>query len=213
VSIWVIIPVKPLNRAKSRLASVLTPEARARLSETMFRRVLRAVEGVRALAGTLVISRDQHALAIARDHGAHTVQESGNPELNTALTRATQVVLGWRGSAVLVLPGDLPLIISEDVQAIVDLGRADNTMVIATDTARDGTNALFTRPPGMVEYAYGVGSFERHVRQAESIGAQVHVYESARLALDIDVPDDLERMQALYPDIRLIDVENPPAVP
>ena len=208
-----IIPVKPLNRAKSRLASVLTPEARARLRETMFRRVLTAVKGVRALAGTLVISRDQHALAIARDHGAHTVQESGNPELNTALTRATQVVLGWRGSAVLVLPGDLPLIISEDVQAIIDLGRADNTMVIATDAVRDGTNALFTRPPGMVEYAYGVGSFERHLRQAESSGARVHVYESARLALDIDVPEDLERMRTLYPEITLIDTENPPALP
>lgn len=213
MSIWVIIPVKPLNRAKSRLASVLTPEARARLSEAMFRRVLGAVGAVRALAGTLVISRDQHALAIARDHGAHTVQESGHPELNTALTRATQVVLGWRGSAVLILPADLPLITSADVQAIADLGRVDNTMVIATDAARDGTNALLTRPPGMVEYAYGVGSFARHVAQAEGIGARVHVYESERLALDIDVPDDLERLRAQYPEIGLLDAENPPAVP
>jgi 2-phospho-L-lactate/phosphoenolpyruvate guanylyltransferase len=196
MSIWVIIPVKPLNRAKSRLADVLTPEARARLSEFMFRRVLAAVSGIKTLAGVLVISRDQHALAIARDHGAHTVQESGSPELNTALTRATQVVLGWKGSAVLILPADLPLVTADDVQAIVDMGRADNTMVIATDAVQDGTNALFTRPAGMVTYQYGIGSFAKHTAQARALDATVRLYESERVALDIDVPGDLDRVRA-----------------
>ncbi len=211
MSIWVIIPVKPLNRAKSRLADVLTPEARARLSEFMFRRVLSAVKEVKTLAGVLVISRDQHALAIARDHGALTVQESGNPELNTALTRATQVVMGWRGSAVLILPADLPLLTGEDVAAIVDLGKQNNTMVIATDAARDGTNALFTRPPGMVNYMYGVGSFGNHVAQAKAVGAQVKLYESERVALDVDMPSDLEQVRSLHAEIDA--VMAPPPTP
>ncbi|MBK8026362.1 MAG: 2-phospho-L-lactate guanylyltransferase [Chloroflexi bacterium] len=201
MSIWVIIPVKPLNRAKSRLESVLTPDARARLSEFMFRRVLAAVKSTKQVAGALVISRDQHALAIARELGAHTLQESGNPELNTALTRATQVVIGWKGSAVLILPADLPLVTAEDVAAISELGLFDNTIVIATDSNRDGTNALFTRPAGIIEYAYGPSSFSRHIARAEAIGARVKVYESERLALDIDVPSDLEIYRRLEPEV------------
>jgi 2-phospho-L-lactate/phosphoenolpyruvate guanylyltransferase len=201
MSIWVIIPVKPLNRSKSRLAEVLTPEARARLSEFMFRRVLSAVKGTRQIAGALVISRDQRALAIARELGAHTVQESGAPDLNTALTRATQVVIGWRGSAVLVLPADLPLVTSDDVAAIADMGMAENSMVIASDAIRDGTNALFTRPPGLFEYSYGQGSFSRHVARAEAAGMKVKVYESDRLALDIDLPSDLELYRLMNPEI------------
>lgn len=201
MSIWVIIPVKPLSRAKSRLAEVLSPDARARLSEFMFRRVVTAVKATPGIAGALVVSRDQRALAIAREMGAHTVQESGNPELNTALTRATQVVIGWRGSAVLVLPADLPLVTSEDVRAIADLGMFDSTVVIATDSAHDGTNALFIRPAGLIEYAYGVGSFSRHIARAEAAGATVKIYDSDRLALDIDMPADLELYRSLHPEV------------
>jgi len=201
MSIWVIIPVKPLSRAKSRLSDVLDNDARARLTEYMFRRVLVAVKGASQIAGTLVISRDTRALAIARELGAHTVQESGHPELNTALTRATQVVLGWRGSAVMVLPADLPLITSEDVGAIADLGMFDNTVVIAPDAVQDGTNALFTRPAGLIEYMYGIGSFKRHIALSEAAGARVKVYESDRVALDIDMPSDLETFRALHPEV------------
>lgn len=201
MSIWVIIPVKPLNRAKSRLSDVLTPDERARLTEYMFRRVVTAANETPGIAGTLVISRDQRALAMARDMGAHTVQESGNPDLNTALTRATQVVIGWKGSAVLVLPADLPLITSQDVRAIADMGIAENTVVIATDATGDGTNALFTRPPGLIEYVFGQGSFSRHKAQAEEIGVRVKIYESPRLVLDIDTPPDLEMYKAMHPEI------------
>lgn len=201
MSIWVIIPVKPLNRAKSRLSDVLTPDERARLTEFMFRRVVTAVKATSGIAGTLVISRDQRALAMARDMGAHTVQESGNPDLNTALTRATQVVIGMKGSAVLILPSDLPLITTEDVRAIADMGIAENTVVMATDAVGDGTNALFMRPPGLIEYVFGQGSFARHKAQAEANGARVKVYESSRLALDIDTPPDLELYKTMHPEI------------
>jgi 2-phospho-L-lactate guanylyltransferase len=139
-----------------------------------------------------VISRDTHALAIARDMGAHTVQESGAPELNNALMRATQVVGGWRGGAVLIIPADLPLVTSEDVSGMIELGQEAHTVVIATDNHEDGTNALMIRPPGIIPYAYGPGSYQRHVALAREAGATVKEYHSERLALDIDVPADLE---------------------
>lgn len=151
-----------------------------------------AVTAAPQVAGTLVISRDTHALAIARDMGAHTVQESGTPELNNALMRATQVVGGWRGAAVLILPADLPLVESEDVSAMIELGKEARTVVIATDNNRDGTNALMIRPPGVIPYAYGPGSFQRHIALAKEAGATVKLHHSERLALDIDVPADLE---------------------
>jgi 2-phospho-L-lactate guanylyltransferase len=192
VSIWTIIPIKPLSRSKSRLAGVLSPEERQRLSETLFRRVLSVVQETPQIAGTLVISRDPRALAIARDMNAHTVQESGAPELNNALMRATQVVGGWRGGAVLILPADLPLVTSEDLRAMVELGRDNLSVVIATDQHEDGTNAMLIRPPGIIPYAYGAGSFHRHMELAKEAGATFRRYHSERLALDIDVPADLD---------------------
>jgi 2-phospho-L-lactate/phosphoenolpyruvate guanylyltransferase len=197
MSVWAIIPVKPLNRAKTRLSDVLSPEERRQLAESMFRHVLSVVRTVPQVLGTLVISRDQHALAIARDYGARTVQESSQSELNAALMRATQVVARWKGGAVMIIPADLPLIAAEDVAGMIDMGQKDQTMVIATDHHDDGTNALFIRPPGVIDYAYGVGSFHRHIELGRAAGADVKIYRSERLLLDIDVPADLQSYNQL----------------
>ncbi|NWF68947.1 MAG: 2-phospho-L-lactate guanylyltransferase [Chloroflexi bacterium] len=193
MSVWVIIPIKPLKQAKSRLASVITPEQRQQFAQALLRNTLETVQGVPQITGTLVISRDSKALAIAREYKAFTVMESGAPELNAALMRAAQVVSGWRADAVLVLPADLPLITREDISAIIDLGRDYRSVVIATDEHEDGTNALMTRPPGMFAYAYGAGSYQRHMALARAAGAAVKVYHSERLMLDVDLPEDLER--------------------
>src|SRR6188472_3622011 len=144
MGVWVIVPVKPLNQAKTRLSQVLSPEERQHLAETMLRHVLGVVTQVPQLMGTLVISRDNKVLSIAREYGARTVQESGTPELNNALMRATQVVARWKGSAVFILPADLPLIASEDIASMIEMsGRSAQSVVIATDHDEDGTNAMF----------------------------------------------------------------------
>lgn len=211
MSVWAIIPVKPLRLAKSRLSEMLIPEARQQFAESMLRHVLSVVCRVPQVAGTLVISRDNKALSIARGFGAHTVQESGTPELNTALMRATQVIASWRSSAVLVLPADLPLIRAEDVSEILALGKQENTVVITTDRNQDGTNALLLRPPGLIPYAYGAGSYHRHLELAYQAGAAVHEYHSERLLLDIDLPEDIERYNQLVgsDDPRSIEVFEP----
>jgi 2-phospho-L-lactate guanylyltransferase len=192
MSIWVVIPVKPLRLAKSRLSEMLSPEERQRFAEAMFRHVLQVVRDVPQVTGTLVISRDNHALALAREFGAKTIQESGAPELNTALMRATSVIASWRSDAVLVLPADLPLISPEDIANIINRGQEYPSIVIATDRNKDGTNALFIRPPGLIEYSYGSGSYRRHAVQARDAGAVVNTYESDGLLQDIDIPEDVE---------------------
>lgn len=197
MSIWAIIPVKPLNRAKSRLSHVLSPEERQQLAEMMFRRVLEVVRTVPQIMGTLVVSRDSKAIGIARDYGARTVQESGTPELNLALMRATQVIMRWKVTATLILPADLPLIAGEDIAGMIEMGQADRSMVIATDKHEDGTNAMLLRPPGLIEYAYGPGSYRRHIELARAAGAIVKSYHSERLSLDIDMPDDLKSYREL----------------
>lgn len=191
MTLWTIIPVKPLRLAKSRLATVLTPEQRQRFAETMLRHVLAVVREVPQISGTLVISRDNRALTIAREYGAKTVQESGAPELNVALLRASQIVASWRGDAVLVLPADLPMIQPADVNGILQAAAGERSLVIATDRNHDGTNALYLRPPDLIPFAYGVGSFERHQALARSVGVQPVVYQSERLLYDIDVPEDI----------------------
>ena len=196
MSLWAIIPVKPLKNAKSRLSPVLLPDQRFELAQAMLRHVLSVTTAIEQITGVLVISRDTKALAIARELGAKTLQEGAMSNLNPALMRATMVVKSWRADAVLVLPADLPFINAEDIGGLLELA-LDRSIVIVPDKAHDGTNALLVRPPGAIEFEYGGGSFERHIRLAKAAGLQAFTYESDRLALDIDLPEDLETYQRI----------------
>ncbi len=188
---WIIMPVKPLLRAKSRLSAVLTPAQREKLATLMLMRNLQLLKDLPNVAGILVVSRDTKVLAVARDYGVTTVQESGQPELNPALLRATDFLKTLNAKAVLILPTDLPLLAAEDVHNIIELGSYSGTVVIAPDQEKDGTNALLVNPPGAITYHYGPASFARHRAAAELEGLDLKIYESPRVAVDIDTPEDL----------------------
>ena len=191
MNVWAIVPVKPLNRAKSRLSDVLLPDAREDLATHLLKRTIRLLLSLSAVHGVLVISRDSKALALVRDLGAQTVQESGTPELNNALLRATQVLKAWGANAALVVPADIPLLNREDIESTVSMGRLHNSVVLAPDRHERGTNLMLVRPPGLIPYAYGEHSFLAHQQYAREVGASVQVYRSDRVALDLDTTDDL----------------------
>ena len=192
MSLWAIIPVKPLKNAKSRLSGVLTSDQRYEFAQAMFRHVLSVVSTVSYVTGVIVISRDTKALSIARELGAKTIQEGLMSDLNPALLRATAVVRSWRADAVLILPADLPFIHADDIRGMIRQSYHEaSTVVIAPDDVGNGTNALLVRPPGIIEYEYGRGSFRKHIDKAERASATVVTYDSDRLALDIDTPEDL----------------------
>jgi len=199
VSIWAIVPVKPLRHAKSRLAPVLGDEERLELSRDMLRTVLAALTGVSRIDRTLLVSRDPEALALGRHLGARTLSERsrfasrrGPPiALNQALAQATRAAIGSGASAVLVLPADLPLVTAQDIEALIDLMDPPPAVVLAPDRRRDGTNALLTSPAALIEYAFGQASYDRHRAAALAAGARVAVCDSPALALDLDLPEDL----------------------
>lgn len=197
MSLWAVIPVKPLRRGKSRLSSVLSEEERAMLNYSMLGNILMTLSNVEEVDEILVVSRDTAALALAREHGARTVQEDGRPELNTALKRATVVAQMYSADEILILPADLPLITPRDVQELILLAGKPPSIVIAPDRRMDGTNALLINPPGLLDYQYGLGSFQAHVHQAESKGARVEICKLTSLALDLDLPEDLELLHQI----------------
>ncbi len=204
MSLWAIIPVKPLRRGKSRLASVLSEDERALLNYTMLSNTLKVLAEVPEVTERLVVSRDPAALALAREFGARTLQEDGNPGLNTALRRATVVAQVYGADGVLVLPADLPLLSPSDVADLIVHINKPPVMVIAPDRRGDGTNALLLSPAGLVEYHFGPGSFQKHVQQAQKQGVRVEICSLFSLGLDLDLPEDLDllrQMKALQIDI------------
>lgn len=197
MTLWAIVPVKPLRRGKSRLAGTLSEDERERLNQSLLEHTLETLTDLKELEQVLVVSRDPHALTIARNHGARTVREDGQPHLNTALQRATIVAQVYATRGVLVLPADLPLLTREDVLALLDKASQPPVVVIAPDRHRKGTNALLISPAGLIEYDFGDDSFERHCERARRAGARLEVVDLPSLGLDLDMPEDLELIRKL----------------
>lgn len=197
MTLWAIIPVKPLKRGKSRLASVLSEEERTALNQSMLINTLKTLKQVGEIDTILVVSRDPAALAIARDFSARTVLEDGSPELNTALRRASKVAMAYHANEILVLPADLPLIKPENIIDFYNRSGNPPEVIIAPDRRKDGTNALYINPAELIEFCYGPGSFLIHKQSAEKAGANVTIVESEILGLDVDLPEDLEELKVL----------------
>jgi 2-phospho-L-lactate guanylyltransferase len=192
MTLWAIVPVKPLRRGKSRLSEVLSEEERLGLNSQLLTHTVDTLREIPEIEQVLVVSRDQAALSLARAHGARTVQENGAPELNIALTRATIVAKQYATRGVLIIPSDLPMISKEDVSAMLEMVKDPPVVVVAPDRKKEGTNALLVCPVGLIEYDYGPNSFERHCVSAKEAGARLEICELPSLALDMDVPEDLD---------------------
>ena len=191
MTLWAIVPVKPLRRGKSRLSGALTEDERAQLNEKLLEHTLTTLSGLKELEQVLVVSRDPHALTIARNHGARTVREDGQPHLNTALTRATVVAQVYATRGVLILPADLPLLSRDDILALIERATNPPVVVIAPDRHQQGTNALLISPSGLIEYDFGPDSFRRHCERAREAGARLEIVTLPSLELDLDLPEDL----------------------
>lgn len=192
MTFWAIVPVKPLKRGKSRLAGVLTADERADLNRRLLIHTLSVLAAIPEIDQTLVISRDQSALRLARSYGARTVKENGSPHLNIALERASAVAKNFSARGVLVVPADLPLFTAEDIHAMLALAKNPPVVVVAPDRRRQGTNTLLISPVGLIRFEFGLDSFNRHSRRALEVGARLEICELPSLALDMDLPEDLQ---------------------
>ena len=194
MTLWAIVPVKPLRHGKSRLAEMLSEDERTDLNRRLLVHTLTILGSIPEIEHILVISRDPAALSLARNHGARTVQENGTPQLNVALARATVVVKNYHTHGVLIVPADLPLLTPEDVRLMLDHATAPPVVVVAPDRHKEGTNCLLICPVGLIEYEFGPGSFQKHCAQAIRAGARLEIVDLPSLALDMDLPEDLDQV-------------------
>ena len=200
MTLWAIVPVKPLRRGKSRLAGVLTETERTSFNRNLLAHTIDTLKTIPEIEQVLVISRDPAALALAREHGARTVQENGASQLNVALTRATFVAQNYVTRGVLILPADLPFITPEDVSVMLARAGEPPVVVVAPDRHRNGTNALLVCPVGLIDYDFGPDSFHKHCSRAIDAGARLEICELPSFALDVDLPEDLEQIEAEFTD-------------
>jgi 2-phospho-L-lactate guanylyltransferase len=202
MAFWAVIPVKPLRRGKSRLSKVISADERADLNQYLLEHTIQVLNTIDEIEQVLVISRDKEALALARELGARTVQEYGNPDLNTALSRAAEVAKTYETRGILIVPADLPRLKADDLREVLKHRQDPPVVVLVPDRKKAGTNAMLVCPPGLIEFKFGDDSFDQHSQSALAAGARLEICHLNSLELDLDEPEDLALMEA---EIRIND--------
>ena len=106
---WAIVPIKTFDRAKQRLANVLSEEERRSLMLAMARDVLTCLTRSTQLSGILIVSRAPEADALAQSFGTERYAESPDTTLAQALEQAAQhLIAHFNATGIIVVPADVP---------------------------------------------------------------------------------------------------------
>ncbi len=198
-SVHVVIPIGTLDGAKSRLGAVLDAEERHDLVTGLAETTIRAAVATPGVSETIVVTPDDDVRALALAAGARPIRQRSTG-LNAGLREARDEVVAADGSAMLVLPIDLPRITPADLARVVDVLAAHPPPVVAIvpDRHGRGTNALLLAPPDVIDVHFGGDSRHAHAAAAAAAGATL-VELDGPLTEDLDTPDDLLLAQTRAP--------------
>ena len=187
----VVVPVKRLAVAKSRLAGYGDP-TRRRLALAFAEDVVAAAVACRVVERVLVVTDDEQAAAALAALGAEVAPDDPDDGLNPALShgadllRAAQPQLG-----VVTLSSDLPALRPDDLTAVLSAVPPGQRAFVADEGGR-GTTLLAASAPSPLLPSYGPGSCARHL--ASGAG---RLPGTPRLRRDVDTPQDLQAALAL----------------
>jgi len=153
----VLIPVKRLDIAKTRIA--IPAPSRARLALAMAIDTVSAVLACGTVVEVVIITSDARARAVLSALGARVVDDLPDSGLNPALVYGASIAAEMRVAA---LSSDLPALRSDDLDAALHLAAGHRSAVVA-DTSGRGTTMLTARTPRDFSPAFGVQSLAAHV--------------------------------------------------
>jgi len=188
--------------AKERLSSLLPQHQRTELAYAMLEDVLRALKGSRLADRKFIVTLDKKAIEMANAIGIEVIVEAEQNGESASVDYASRLSIDMGATSVLVIPGDAPLITSEDIDFVLDKEKDSPSIVFVPARDEYGTNAILRKPPDAIPSMFGEDSFNKHKNEAEKKNIPYECYENPRIGLDIDRPEDLVELVSQKSDTR-----------
>ena len=148
-----------------------------------------------------VVTSDPYAVRIANEYQFEIIPDPDNPGETGAIEMATRVCVQRGAESTLVIPADIPLIQSWELDEILKHAPAEGSLLVPAADGR-GTNAAFRRPADLFPLRFGNDSFKPHHAAAQTTGKPCVVLNLPGIAVDIDNPSDLQQLISLPGETR-----------
>jgi len=191
VTIWAVLPVKPLAAGKSRLHNYLDPGEIIELNKGLFESTFERIMNCKSIDRLMVVTHDPQLLTYTEANDGVGLLENSPSSLNQAISQAFSVIEEEDPGPVLVIPADLPKMRSEDLAELISLGISERFLVIVPDCHQTGTNALYLSSPTLIKPRFGHRSFQKHTSQALKKTADLTIWINKPMQYDLDTFQDL----------------------
>jgi len=189
----ILVPVKNLSGAKQRLAALFDQPTRTELAQAMLFDVLETLGTWVDRPEVSIVTSDPFALQLARHFCFSVIPDNANRSQTDAIEMATRYCEAQGVDSTLVIPGDIPLIQSSELEKILQSAPDEGSVMVRAADGR-GTNAIWRRPAGLFPARFGNDSFAPHHAAAQATGKPCVVLSLPGIALDIDTPSDLRAL-------------------
>ncbi|MCS0604310.1 2-phospho-L-lactate guanylyltransferase [Streptomyces sp. LP11] len=189
-----VIPLKPLARAKSRLADTAADGVRPALALAFAQDTVAAALTCTGVADVVVVTDDATARRELAALGARIVPDPPGGGLNAALEHGTTAARERRPDApVAALNADLPALRPAELARVLAAASAFPRAFLA-DAASLGTTLLAAGPERELRPAFGLDSRARH-QASGAVELRLAGVESVRQ--DVDTGEDLRAALSL----------------
>ena len=189
-----VIPLKPLARAKSRLSDTAADALRPGLALAFAQDTVAAALACPAVRDVAVVTDDALAGRELAALGARIVPDEPRGGLNAALAHGATAVRAARPtSAVAALNADLPALRPPELSRVLDAA-AEFPRAFLADAAEIGTTLLTATPAQELLPSFGPDSRARH-RASGAVELTLDAVDSVRQ--DVDTGEDLRAALAL----------------
>ena len=188
-----VVPVKRLDRAKTRLAGRYG-DRRRDLALAFAVDTVTAALACPVVDGVLVVTDDVQAAERLAAAGAEVTGDDPDAGLNPALVHGAELVATRHpGTCVGTLAADLPALRPDELGSA--LARADGLdRAFVRDAEGTGTTLLLASGAGWLRPSFGAGSAARHALDG---AVEIDASDLPTLRADVDLPGDLRTAAAL----------------
>lgn len=184
-----VVPLKPLNSAKSRLSIVANEALRPALALAFALDTVTAALRCEVVQSVMVVTDDPLAQRELSTVGAKVTADTPGRGLNAALIHGAALVRRKAPDmAVAALNADLPALRPAELRLTLEEARRAPRSFLA-DATGEGTTLLTALPGVPLAPAFGVGSREAHLASGAREIELTNVVSARR---DVDTADDLE---------------------
>ena len=199
MTIDAVVALKTRSESKRRLSAVLSDEQRCGLVEAMAQDVLSClmthpeIDTVHAVCG-------KGWTRSAFPEGSLMVWEDGESQEDGLIAAYEMIAARTAAEGLLFIHADLPFLGHEDISAVI-AASLDHHAVLSPDLTETGTNAVLRWRHQSLPLCFGKDSFARHQQAAKATETPWRVVRASGVALDVDEPADLDRLDRNNPGL------------